>query len=77
MMTTLTKQMESMASGGTFKEISKTSFEKIKIPLPTKEIQNDFVKKIEEEQELIKPNNRTIKFFENKLKDKLNFIWGK
>ncbi|MDB2583348.1 N-6 DNA methylase [Alphaproteobacteria bacterium] len=43
MMTNLTDQMVDLASGGTFKEISKTNFETLSIPLPSIEVQQQIV----------------------------------
>lgn len=75
--TTLTEHLNHMASGVTFKEISKTNFEKLQIPLPDIDIQNEFVVKIEKEQKLIEPNKKIIKIFEKKIQDKLDIICGK
>lgn len=76
-MTTLTEQMNLMALGGTFKEISKTNFKKLVIPLPSKKVQDEIVKRIDAEQALIEPNKKIIKLFENKTHERLNLIWGR
>jgi type I restriction enzyme M protein len=52
-LTGLKNQMIEMASGGTFKEISKTNFEKLKIPLPPLEKQQEIVDEIEQYQKVI------------------------
>jgi type I restriction enzyme M protein len=75
-MTSLVEKMRSMASGATFKEISKSNFEKLEIPLPSKAIQDKIVKRIEVEQALIAPSKKIYKFFKNKIQEKLNSIWG-
>lgn len=49
----LRKEMEQLASGGTFKEISKRNFEKLRIPLPPIEIQNEIVKELDDYQKII------------------------
>ncbi len=46
-------QMESMASGGTFKEISKTNFATVKIPLPPLEVQQQIVTELDGYQKII------------------------
>lgn len=53
MMKRLTPEMERMASGGTFKEISKTALATLSIPLPTLEIQHQVVAEIEGYQKVI------------------------
>lgn len=49
----LRENMEFLASGGTFKEISKSNFEKLKIPLPPIEIQQVIVDELESYQNII------------------------
>lgn len=53
MMKRLTPEMERMASGGTFKEISKSAIATLSIPLPPLEIQNQIVAEIEGYQKII------------------------
>jgi len=49
----LVPQMELLASGGTFKEISKTDFCSLEIPLPPIEVQREIVAEIEGYQKII------------------------
>ena len=51
--TNLVPTMENLASGGTFKEISKTRFCELQIPLPPLEVQQEIVEKIEGYQRVI------------------------
>jgi type I restriction enzyme M protein len=53
MMKRLTPEMERMASGGTFKEISKSAISTLSIPLPHLEVQNQIVAEIEVYQKII------------------------
>jgi len=53
MMKRLAPEMQRMASGGTFKEISKSSVAKLKIPLPPLEAQQQIVAEIEGYQKVI------------------------
>jgi type I restriction enzyme M protein len=53
MMTNLKISMENLASGGTFKEISKTNFETLSIPLPPIEVQKQIVEELEGYQNII------------------------
>lgn len=47
------EEMERLASGGTFKEISKTHFETLSVPLPDIEIQQQIINEWRKEDELI------------------------
>jgi type I restriction enzyme M protein len=49
----LAPEMEACASGGTFKEITKTNFSKLQIPLPPVEIQHQIVDEIAAHQRII------------------------
>src|SRR6266487_7053125 len=53
MMTKLVEQMESLASGGTFKEISKTNFSTLKLPLPPLKVQQEIVAELDSYQKII------------------------
>jgi type I restriction enzyme M protein len=72
----LEKRMNVLATGGTFKELSKTNFCKLQIPIPSIEIQNSIVKRIEIEQSIIKANKNLIEIFEQKIKDRIAKVWG-
>lgn len=52
-LTGLVEQMEVLATGGTFKEISKTSFKTLQIPLPPTAVQAEIVAEIESYQKII------------------------
>ncbi|NQT67617.1 MAG: N-6 DNA methylase [Actinobacteria bacterium] len=70
-------EMLTLASGGTFKEISKTNLGRIKIPLPSVNEQNIIALKIVEELNLIESNKKLIEIFEQKIKNKISTIWKK
>jgi type I restriction enzyme M protein len=53
MMTRLIDKMNSMATGGTFKELSTSSFKTLQIPLPPLSIQEEIVAEIEGYQKII------------------------
>ncbi len=53
MMTKLVDKMNSMATGGTFKELSTTSFRTLEIPLPSLSVQEEIVAEIENYQKII------------------------
>jgi len=73
---TLTSEMESLVSGGTFKEISKTSFSSLKIPLPPMEVQEKIVEKIEKQRKIIEGCRELIKIYDEKIKKVINKVWG-
>jgi len=75
--TTLKEAMQNLASGGTFSEISKTSLETLKIPLPPIEIQKAIVTRLKSEQQLINANKNLIEIYQQKIKSKITEIWGK
>jgi restriction endonuclease S subunit len=70
------KQANSLVSGGAQPQFNANAIKKIRIPKPPINIQKDIVKNIEEEQELIKSNNRIIEIYEQKIKDKIAEVWG-
>lgn len=51
--TLLKPRMLELATGGTFKEISKSNFETLEIPLPPIEVQDEIVKELEQYQKII------------------------
>lgn len=53
MLTKLVPTMEAWATGGTFKEISKSKFSELEIPLPSFEVQKEIVAEIEAYQKVI------------------------
>jgi len=53
MLTKLVPIMNALATGGTFKEISKSRFCELKIPLPPREVQKEIVAEIEGYQKVI------------------------
>ncbi len=67
--------MKALASGGTFKEISKTHFSNLEIPLPPIEIQKQIVKKIQADRSLVESAKKLIEISEQKIKDLLTKLW--
>lgn len=71
-----TEEMEFLASGATFKEISKFNFGKIKVELPSLDEQKRILVKIHEEESFVKPAKKVIEVFENKIDTAINKVWG-
>lgn len=68
MMIRLRQEMEQLASGGTFKEISKQNFEKLKFPLPPIEIQNEIVEEVYSYQKIIDGARQIIENYKPNIK---------
>lgn len=51
-------------------------FSKILIPLPPKEKQQQIVEQIDQEQKIVKSNQKLIRIFEQKIKDRIGKVWG-
>lgn len=71
-----TAEMEFLASGATFKEISKSNFEKIEVALPSVDEQKKILLKIHEEQSLVEPAKKLIEVFQSKIETVINKVWG-
>lgn len=76
MVKNLTPVMNDMASGGTFKEISKTSLASLEIPLPSLAEQKAIVDKIEFEEKYIDTCKEYIAHYKQKIADKIQTIWS-
>lgn len=66
--TKLIGQMELIASGGTFKEISKSSFSMLKIPHPPIHIQKEIVEEIKSYQKIIDGAKQIVENYKPKIK---------
>lgn len=56
--------------------ISQGSIYEVKISIPNLNEQNHIVERIEQEQALVNSNKQLITLFEQKIKDRINEIWG-
>ncbi len=75
-MTKLVPTMQAQASGATYKEIVKSRFSRLQIPLPSREIQEGIVAGIQAEQNLVNANCELIERFERKIQDAVARVWG-
>jgi type I restriction enzyme M protein len=75
MLTKLTPLMEQMASGATFKEISKTDFSKLKIPLPPMETQRKFVQAFYKASDAMNTKLKEIETLKTSISEKINSFW--
>ena len=70
------KQIFSVQSGGTREALNYNQIKEIKIPLPSLEIQNQIVKKIEKERKIVEGNKKLIEIYSKKIENRINKIWG-
>lgn len=64
------------AEGGTIARLYNNLIQETKIPLPSDSEQEEIVQRLEQEQELVNANKQLIAIFEQKIKDKINEVWG-
>ncbi len=57
-------------------KLNQAHLNEILIPVPPVEEQQSIVKAIEEETQLVSANKKLIELFEQKIKDKINEVWG-
>jgi type I restriction enzyme M protein len=67
MMTELAEKMNSMATGGTFKELSSSGFKTLQIPLPPLSIQEEIVAEIEGYQKIIDGAKAVVENYKPKI----------
>lgn len=57
-------------------KINREQLYAVLVPLPSRDIQEQIVTQLEEEQKLVHSNKRLIEIFEQKIKDKIAEVWG-
>ena len=62
--------------GATVKGVTRDYVKAIQMPLPSIDEQKEIVKRIDEEQALVNDNKKLLQIFEQKIKDKINAVWG-
>ena len=65
-----------MSSGGAQQFIGLTILRKFPVPMPAETEQAEIVERIEEEQSLVNGNKKLIQLYEQKIKNKINEVWG-
>jgi len=68
-------EMILLASGGTFKEISKTNFATIQIPLPSKDIQDQIINTIIEKSKIVDLNKKLIEEISKSIEEKIALLF--
>lgn len=69
------EQANALMTGGGQPQFNANALIKIEIPLPPISVQQEIVKRIEEEQALVNSNKKLIEIFEQKVKDEINKLW--
>ena len=73
--TRLVPTMDMLASGGTFKEISKSLFCQLQIPLPPLEVQREIVAEIKGYQKAIDTHHQHIRDLESSIQTTISDVW--
>jgi type I restriction enzyme M protein len=68
--------MISKSDKGQYPSVTASDVKELEIYLPTIEEQKSIVQNLEEEQQLVASNKQLINIFEQKIKDKINEVWG-
>ncbi|MBK8296859.1 MAG: restriction endonuclease subunit S [Saprospiraceae bacterium] len=68
-------QMIGKMGKGAYPSINQTDVENLEIPLPPISVQQEIVKRIEDEQALVNSNKKLVEIFEQKIKDEINKLW--
>ena len=68
-------EMNDLASGATFKEVSKSNFATITVNIPPLEEQQRILAEIKREQSLIEPLRQLIEIFSRKIQLRINSLW--
>jgi type I restriction enzyme M protein len=73
---TTQQRIENYATGSTVLGIKQSNLRELQIALPPFSEQTIIVDRIEEEKRLVSANKQLITIFEQKIKDKINEVWG-
>jgi type I restriction enzyme S subunit len=68
-----TEKIQSQTSG--IRNLNKTAYKNIKIPLPNIEGQQEIILRIESEQRLIETNTSLVNLFEAKIAERIRRVW--
>lgn len=69
-------QASKLVTGGGQPQFNGNAIVKIQIPLPPLETQEQIISAIEEEQKIVDANKKLIEIFEQKIKDRIDEVWG-
>lgn len=69
-------QAGQLVGGGAQPQFNANAISKIEVPIPPIEVQKNIISKVEDEMIIVEQNKRLIQIFEQKIKDKINEVWG-
>ena len=69
-------QANKLVGGGGQPQFNANAISKIEVPIPPIEVQKNIISKVEDEMIIVEQNKRLIQIFEQKIKDKINEVWG-
>ena len=72
----MVEQMISKSDKGQYPSVTSSDVKELSIYLPPIEEQTEIVQRIEQEQQLVSSSKQLIAIFEQKIKDKINEVWG-
>ena len=72
----MVEQMISKSDKGQYPSVTSSDVKELSIYLPSIEEQAEIVQRIEQEQQLISSSKQLVTIFEQKIKDKINEVWG-
>jgi type I restriction enzyme M protein len=70
------KGVSSMTGTGGLQRVPKDFVENFVIPVPSMEIQESIVERIESERQIVEGNKKLIEIYTQKIQDRINKIWG-
>jgi type I restriction enzyme M protein len=65
-----------MTGTGGLQRVPKDFVENFVIPVPSMEIQESIVERIESERQIVEGNKKLIEIYTQKIQDRINKIWG-
>ena len=69
-------QANKLVGGGGQPQFNANAISRIEVPIPPIEEQEKIISKVEDEMLIVEQNKRLIQIFEQKIKDKINEVWG-
>ena len=75
-LTSLKENTNNQAVGAVFRNLTTEQLKTFSIPIPSLEIQQSIVERIESERQIIDGNKKLIEIYTQKIQDRINKIWG-
>ena len=67
---------DSLVAGSAYNALTIITLKNFKVPMPSTDIQEEIVQKIEEERKVIEGNKKLIEIYTQKIQDRINKVWG-